>query len=83
MSKFKLNDLVRLKKYPYNENVFMIVGDNNNPWRKPTPYQPNGKEIKIEEDKDFILIKKDGNNFGTKKIDKNGIHVHENEIEHI
>lgn len=81
MSEFKINDLVKLNKFPYENEIFMIVGNKEIAWFKASPYSPKGEEIKIENDKDFILIKKRNNNFGIFGIPENGIHVNEEEIE--
>ncbi|MGW1456506.1 hypothetical protein ACWBC2_16085 [Salegentibacter agarivorans] len=77
----KINDIVRYKKFPFEKELFIIVGDKKNPWLKPSPYHPGGKKIFVEDNKDFILLIKDGQHFGTTKIDDNGLHVNNGDLE--
>jgi hypothetical protein len=81
MSGIKIGDLVKLNRFPYEDYIFMIVGNKENPWLKASPYFPKGEEIEIETGKEFILIKKRNNTFGIFDIPENGIHVNEDEIE--
>ncbi|WP_374505366.1 hypothetical protein [Flavobacterium sp.] len=83
MSEFKIQDLVKLNKFPYVNEIFMIVGDEENAWVKASPFFPKGEKIYIEDGKDFILIKKKNDVFGIFGIPENGIHVSNEEIESI
>jgi hypothetical protein len=80
MGKFKIHDLVKLNKFPHEVDVFIIVGNKENPWLKPLSSIPGGEVIKVEMGKDYILTKKRDDKFGTFGISENGIHVIENEI---
>lgn len=83
MSDFKIQNLVRLNKFPYENEIFMIVGDKENAWLKASACIPKGEKIYIEDGKDFILIKKKNEVFGIFGIPENGIHVSSEEIEPI
>ena len=77
----KINDIVRYKKFPFENDLFKIVGTQDIPWTKATPYKPGGTKIKVEKDKDFILLKKNENNYNTIGIDDNGFQVHKQDLE--
>lgn len=81
MREIKIKDLVKLNRFPYENDIFMIVGDKETSWFKMSPYKPNGEEIKVENGKDFILIKKRNETFGIFGIPENGLHVNTEEIE--
>lgn len=80
MEQFKINDIVKIEKFPHENEIFIIVGEKENPWFKASPYFKNGEEIKVEDGKDFILIKKKDGGFGVFGIPKIGLHVKREEI---
>ncbi len=81
MTNFKLRDIVTYKKFPYEEDVFIIAADKNTPWKKASPVAPPYFEIPVNEGKDFIILRQNGDAFGIEGIPENGLHVTEAEIE--
>ena len=81
MIPFKLHDIVIVKYFPYESDIFKIVATKIVPWKKASPFTDPNLEIKVEEGKDFILLRKNGKNFGIEGLPENGLHVNEHEIE--
>lgn len=79
-AKFKIGDTVRYFKFPFESDEFLIVGDKNTPWQKATPYDSNSNTVEVESDKDFILLRKQGDRYGLFGISENGLHVKADEI---
>ena len=75
---FKIGDIVRWNVFPHENDTFKIVGSKIQPWIKVTPYKIGGIEIKVQDDKDFILLRKMGDNYGD---GGNGVQVSKEEIE--
>ena len=53
----KVGDLVKYNVFPHENDIFVIRGSKENPAIKADPYIPGGKTIKIEDGKDFIIVK--------------------------
>jgi hypothetical protein len=81
MSKeFKIGQLVTLiDGFPFDGKIFKIVGDNENPWKRASPFSFD--PIHVAKDKDFILLmQQDNGEFSTQSLGDNGLHVSANEI---
>jgi hypothetical protein len=80
--KFKIHDIVRYSVFPFENDEFLIVGDKGTSWEKATPFSPNDfLPIEVENDKDFILLRKKGDSYGIEGIPENGLLVKSAEIE--
>lgn len=69
------------QKFPFENEIFKIVGTQDIPWIKATHYKPGGIEIQVEKDKDFILLKKNENSNNTIGIDKDGLQIHTDNLD--